>query len=397
MKVYTCTPKNFPADEDSFFSRESGLFCRALQSLGFDSKSVLLLPKYPQDGLGVLRGTYQELCDPVWWRALQLDGLILYSWAAPQYNAVAMAVHQAGIPAVVYMDTCGLVSRLGNRKGWWCHAWRPSWAKSGNIALRIYSLTKFFIDTALLITPRRRLRHLACGHAITLPTRSGVIWMKREVSLLGRPDLVDKIHYSPHPQKELFRYDGTHKENVVLCVARFLREDWPQKRPALLIQSLNAFLAKNHDWRAVVVGRGASTLANNLGLHAHAAIRFEENLAHRDLVGLYQKAKIGFWTSLWEGQQGTAAQSLCCGCSVVAPSSPLNSCFEDYVSQSSGRLATDSSVTCLTEALSLEAQEWAQGFRLPDKISLFWSSLLHGRQRASAVLKLLDIPLPENP
>jgi glycosyltransferase involved in cell wall biosynthesis len=308
-----------------------------------------------------------------------------------------MAVHQAGIPAVIYMDTCGLVSRLGNRKGWWRHAWRPSWAKSGNIALRIYSLTKFFIDSALLITPRRRLRHLACGHAITLPTRSGVIWMKREVSLLGRPDLADKIHYSPHPQKELFRYDGTHKENVVLCVARFLQEDWPQKRPALLIQSLNAFLAKNHDWRAVVVGRGASTLANNLGLHAHAAIRFEENLAHRDLVGLYQKAKIGFWTSLWEGQQGTAAQSLCCGCSVVAPSSPLNSCFEDYVSQSSGRLATDSSITCLTEALALEAQEWAQGFRLPDKISLFWSGLLHGRQRASAILKLLDIPLPENP
>ena len=150
MKVYTCTPKNFPADEDSFFSRESGLFCRALQSLGFDSKSVLLLPKYPLDGLGVLRGTYQELCDPVWWRALQLDGLILYSWAAPQYNAVAMAVHQAGIPAVIYMDTCGLVSRLGNRKGWWRHAWRPSWAKSGNIALRIYSLTKFFIGKVAL-------------------------------------------------------------------------------------------------------------------------------------------------------------------------------------------------------------------------------------------------------
>jgi glycosyltransferase involved in cell wall biosynthesis len=394
MRIYCCTPASFPADEDSFFSRESGLFCRTFQFLGIESRSVMLLPGYPQDSADVLRGRFQDFCNPAWWRSMRLDGLILYSWGAPKYNAVAKAIHEAGIPTVIYMDTCGLVSRLGNCRAWWQFAWRPAWASGGNLLLKLMSLAKFLVDSLFLVTARRRISHLDCSHAVTLPTRQGVIWMKRELSCLGRPDLANKIFYSPHPQNSLFRYDHAPKENIVICVARFLPEDWPQKRPALLIKSLNEFMERKLQWQALVVGRGATQLTHSLGIHSHPSIFFEENLAHKDLVFLYQKAKIGFWTSLLEGQQGAAAQALCCGCSVVAPSSPLNSCFADYVCQSSGRLALDSSVCSLADALYLESEDWANGHRLPDKISLYWSALLHSEGRARAVLRLLKITLP---
>ena len=394
MKIYCCTPKNFHADEDSFFSRESGLFCRSLQSLGFESKSILLLPHYSLDSTDVLRGTYQELCNPAWWRALQLDGLILYSWAAPQFTAVAKAVHQAGIRSVIYMDTCGLVSRLGSPKSWWLYAWRPSWATSGNFFLKLYSFTKFLVDSVLLVTPRRRVRHLAYGHAITLPTRSGVMWMKREVSLLGRPDLAAKIFYSPHPQRKLFEYDGTIKENIILCVARFLPEDWPQKRPALLIESLNTFLRQNAGWKAFVVGRGSPQLAKALSLQPHKSIYFLGPLAHQELVKHYQKAKIGFWTSLWEGQQGAAAQALCCGCSIVAPASPLNNCFEDYVSLGGGRIVTEDDPKSFSRDLELEASCWQGDNRDPETISLAALKVFRADFVATRIIRLLEEKVP---
>lgn len=391
MRIYCCTPKNFCGDEESFFSRDSGLFCRTLQSLGVESRPILLLPHYPQDSSCVLRATFQELCDPAWWRSLHLDGLIFYSWAAPQYNAVAKAVHVAGIRAIIHMDTCGLVSRLGDSKAWWLFAWRPAWAKSRNFFLKHFSLAKFLVDTIFLVTPRRRLRHLDCGHAITLPTRQGVIWMKQEVSRLGRPDLVQKIFYSPHPQKMLFQYDNTNKENLIVCVARFLPEDWPQKRPELLLKSLNAFLAKNPGWKAYVVGRGATRLAQAFAFQPHLSIRFVENLVHQDLVALYQKSKIGFWASLWEGQQGAAAQAMCCGCSVVASASPLNNCFADYVALAGGHLADKSMPEALADALGREAAAWQLGRRNPQAIAKTSRTVFGAEAAASRILKMLDL------
>lgn len=392
MKIYCCTPKNFAADENSFFSRESGLFCRTFQSLGIDSRAIMLLPGYSQDAKDILRVTYADLCDPDWWKSLQLDGLVLYSWGSPQFTDIALAVKRAGIRTIVYMDTCGLVSRLVDWKAWCRYAWKPAWARGGNILLRLFALFKLFIDSVFLITPRRRLQHLACSHAVTMPTRLGVIWMKREVTRLGRPDLAEKIFYSPHPQKTLFQYDGTKKQNAIVCVARFLPEDWPQKRPALLVKSLNAFLAQNPGWQAYVVGRGATRLTQALAFQPHLSIRFVENLVHQDLVTLYQKSKIGFWASLWEGQQGAAAQALCCGCSVVAPAGPLNNCFEDYVSLASGRVVSGHGPQAFADSLVLESESWEQNYRIPENISRNWVKVFHADKIARNLSFCIGFP-----
>ena len=349
----------------------------------------MLLPSYPQDAPDVLRASYKNLCDPEWWKSLYLDGLVLYSWAAPRYNAVARAVHLAGVRSVVYMDTHGLISPLGNPQAWWKFGWRPTWALAGNSFLKFYSFAKFLIDSSLLITARRRVRHLTSSHITTLPTRAGVTWMKQELAALGRSDLAEKVFYSPHPQKILFNYNHAPKENLVVSVARFRPEDWAQKRPDLLIKALNTFLKKKPDWKAIVVGNSASQLEKSLRLEPHKNIQFLDYLAHEELVKLYQKAKIGFWTSLWEGQQGTAAQALCCGCSVVAPESPLNNCFGDYVSTSSGRLAVKATPQFLAESLFLEVDSWQEGARNPAEISAFAKELFHAPSVAKRILSMI--------
>jgi hypothetical protein len=40
VRVFTCTPVDFAGDE-SFFSRESGMFCRGLRSIGVDSRAIM--------------------------------------------------------------------------------------------------------------------------------------------------------------------------------------------------------------------------------------------------------------------------------------------------------------------------------------------------------------------
>lgn len=391
MRVYCCTPMNFLGDEASFFSRESGLFCRTFQSLGHESKAIMLAPGFPQDAQDVLRAQYEDLCDPGWWSSLNLDGLVLYSWAAPRYNSIALAVCHAAIPTVVVLDTHGLTSRLGDASAWWKFAWKPGWAQAPGPLSKVFYLLKFCIDSCFLITARRRIRHLECCRAATMPTRMGVFWMKRELAGLGRFDLAEKIHYSPHPQKTIFRAGHNPKENLVLCAARFLPEDWPQKRPALLLEVLNRFLEIKPGWKAVVAGRGALNLAVSLGVQPHQNIKFFENLPHQELLSLYQRAKIGLWTSLWEGQQGTGAQALCCGCSVVAPGTPLNSCFADYVSESSGHLASGDSAPALLQALLSEVESWQDGSRDPLKISAFGGNIFYAGQAARRVLHLLSL------
>lgn len=388
---------NFLGDEASFFSRESGLYCRTFQSLGIESKAIMLAPGFLQDAEDVLRARYEDLCDPRWWSSLNLDGLVLYSWAAPRYNAIALAASHAAIPTVVVLDTHGLTSRLGDAAAWWKFGWRPGWAQAPGPLSRVFYLLKFYIDSCFLVTARRRVRHLECCRAATMPTRMGVFWMKRELAGLHRLDLAEKIHYSPHPQKVIFRAGPNPKENLVLCAARFLPEDWPQKRPALLLEVLNSFLEKEPGWKAVVAGRGALNLAPALGVRPHQNIRFFENLSHQELLSHYQRAKIGLWTSLWEGQQGTGAQALCCGCSVVAPGTPLNTCFSDYVSEKSGRLSAGDSAPAILQALLSEVESWQDGGRDPKTISAFWGKVFYAEQAARRVLHLLSLDIPSQP
>ena len=98
-------------------------------------------------------------------------------------------------------------------------------------------------------------------------------WLQQEAVRLGRPDLAPKIRYLPHPQLPNFAYHGDLKQRLVLSVARWESEDWPQKNPSVLIKALQAFLAKYPDWRACIVGRGAESLLSRLKIAKPATSR----------------------------------------------------------------------------------------------------------------------------
>ncbi len=396
MKVYTCTPKRFPGDP-AFFARDSGLFCMALRSLGIESQAIMPGPAIDGDMEGLIRASMQQLEDPGWWRALELDGLIFYSWASPHYNAIAKAIQAAGVPFLVVMDTCGMISRLSNPTDWLREAHIRPLAEISSFRQLPMMAGTWFVNAVSNYSAQRRLPHYEAATKVAAVTPLGQLWIPNEARALGRPELVEKFCYLPHPQPGAFQYNGSPKENLVISVARWNKPDWPQKNPKVLVQSLVDFLKMRREWRGLIIGSGATKLPDALGmadLRKHPQLEFASAVPPADLVGIYQKAKIGFWASLWEGQQGTGAQALCCGCSVVAPGSSLMSCFRHYVSRGSGRLSLLNEPRSLANELFLEAQAWEQGHRDPKRISDVWCPEFHAPEVAIRALQLLGLQPP---
>ena len=120
-------------------------------------------------------------------------------------------------------------------------------------------------------------------------------------------------------------------------------------------------------------------------------LSFVEQVNHEELTDYLNLASVAFWSSRWEGQQGTGAQALCCGCSVVSHGSPLMSCFHHYVSRSSGRLAMRNHAEALADALELESESWDNGSRDPMKISSAWIPEFHATSVARRALHLLGL------
>lgn len=393
MRVFTCTPVRFPGDA-AFMARDSGLFSIGLSAIGVESRPVLLGPPMDSDDPRVLRADFCDLESPAWWRTLGLDGLIFYSWAAPRYNGIARAIKDAGIPLLVNMDTSGLISPLSSPLDWWREMPMQIMHESRSPAHTLLIIGKALAEWICNRVAKRRIAHYEAATIVAAVTPHAALWIPNEAIRLGRPDLCPKFIYLPHPQLTAFSYNGEPKENLVISVGRWRKEDWPQKNPKAMMHAYRHFLKLKKQWHALVIGGGAPDLPRLLGIDTddfEGRLEFIDHIAAARLPEIYRKARIGFWSSRWEGQQGTGAQALCCGCSVVSVSSAQNSCFRHYVTRESGRLATHNEPGALADELILEAESWERGERDPARISKIWTSEFHAPEVARRALAALGL------
>jgi len=390
LRVFTCTPVDFTGDE-SFFSRDSGLLCRGLQSLGIESKAVMPGSRRVGDLPDLIRTEYKNLEDPNWWKSLNVDGVILYSWAAPRYTPIAAAIKKAGILLVVCMDTCGVISPQANSRAWFHDLPMRILLERPFGKGKIRDLAKYLVESLASPIARARIHHYRQADIVTVPTPEGADWVRREARCLGDDELASKFRYQPHPQSPKFRYSGVAKEKLIISIARWNPEDWAQKSPRVLIETYRRFLATNPAWKGLIIGSGATKLLERVGMQAVDGLEFQERIDTDDVPALLDRASIGFWSSRWEGQQGTGAQALCCGCSVVSHGAPMMSCFRHYVSRDSGRLAKSNNPEHLSKALTLEAHAWEKGERDPFSIATIWGSEFHAGKVADRALAFLDL------
>ncbi len=358
-KVYTCTPVAFHAN-DWFFIRDSGLICRTLRTLGAESKVIMPLPHYHDDIQDeVLRTEYKNLESVAWWKSLQIDGLVLYSWGAPRYRKIAEAVHKAGIRLVVHMDSSGdFVGVFPN----------------GTSLFR-----KLLTRCRVKLQDIFRARHLSYADVITMcPDAAQAI----SRMTFYNADIAEKCYPMPCPVNPLCAYNGEIKQDIILCIGRW--DDTFQKRPEVLMQTLEHLYASPLSAETHIYGTITDDLSlwlNSLSPDIKNKIKLNGNIPNSQLWQVYKEAKIIFCPSRYEGSHNVSAEALCCGCSVVTSNRPIP--LRDvlwYTTKDSGTISQEDTPESLAEAIRHELQQWQNNRRDPQAIAKAWQPHFHAAQ-----------------
>jgi glycosyltransferase involved in cell wall biosynthesis len=342
------------------------------------------------DSTGVLRADDAQLRDATWWQCQQLDFVLFYGWGDPRYLDVARAIRTAGILLIQNLDAAGILTPYFDLKEWWVGTFGMI-AGPQPVRQKLRLCGKAVRDFIPKIYEQKRLRMFEESDLLAAVSPPAASSIHHYISALGS-NAASKLVVLPHPVIPRMYYDGRSKEKRVVCVGRWLREDWHQKDPQMMLDALSVFLDRNPDWEAEVIGRGSSALQELIRPRTGLSLQrvtFTERLGREELVERYLGAKILFCPSRFESYHISSAEALCCGCSVVVADHPLLASTGWFTTRGSGTSAHRRSFSALAAALSTEASQWEAGERSPRDISEEWCGILHSRSVASQLLKLV--------
>jgi glycosyltransferase involved in cell wall biosynthesis len=394
MRVATCTPVDFVADEH-FFGRDSGLVCRGLQEIGIACVSVMPGERRAEDPADVVRASPGELSNPEWWSSLGVELVMLYAWGDPRYMGIATAIRSAGIPLVQSLDTAGLTTPYGNFHEWW-QCLSVLLCMPQPVKERARLLGKALRDFIPSAFEHRRLAMMNVSDRIAAVSPPAEASVKRYASALGSPEVAGKLVVLPHPVSSLMKAEPLAKEQRVIVVGRWTSADEPQKDPVMLMEVLGDFLAQRPSWQAEVIGRESHSLASRRrgwDPDAVSRVTFSAPMSRSKLAERYALSRIIFCPSRFESFHISSGEALCCGCSVVVADHPLLASTGWFTTDHSGTLAPERTRDSLSAALLTEANLWDQGSRDPGTIARNWSHRLH----AGAVAKSLLAQVTDQP
>ena len=391
MIWYTCTPVPFTGDH-TFFSRDSGAFCKAFQRIGLESRAIMPTPVQEGDDPDLIRTEYANLEDAAWWKSLGIDGLVLYAWGTGKYLPIARAIHDAGIFLVVYMDSSGLFFPWQ----YWLPIAENMWTRDvfarGKIRGTAFFLLRLLKQHTWNLASRGRRKHLDQGDMVAFPMPAAVKSIQDREWLYGK-SIVRKLALIPNPISSTCRYAG-EKRNIIMAVGRW--DDLLYKRPFLLMATLEQALPRAPHWEAEIYGNIPPLLREwhgNLPEDLRARIRLAGYLPNAELQKKYSQARISLCTSRSEGTHVASAEALCAGASVVGPRlTPLLNCLQWYVSHDSGTLSPKDTPESVSGALLEEIRAWDEGKRSPEEISRYCAPCCMRKTPASASLPLMRPP-----
>jgi glycosyltransferase involved in cell wall biosynthesis len=386
----TFTPKAFRGDERTFFSRDSGLCCRALQSLGAKAKVVMPEPAW-DDEPDVLRVPYGRLSDSGFWQEQGAEAVILYSWADPRYTRIAEAIRASGLKLYLNMDADGLISPFIEPVAYVRIVWLVERLKRGFFPGSLIAFCRLGWQCIGLHKHFSRLRHMDCADAIGVVSPIAAERIRKYVRFFRRDDIARKIHFVSHPIDQTMRYTGCPKREMVIAVGRW---DDSVKRPEVLVEVAAKALAQNPTVQFVIAGKDAIRCAAEIADKVPSAkdrVMGYERLDHDRLCEQMSLAQISLCTSRSESFHAVSAEALLCGCSIVSPESPYLPSLPYFIDGGlSGRLSKNNP-DALTDAVLTELDTWKNGERDPAVIAQVWRE----RIAADTVVQQIDALLSQ--
>jgi glycosyltransferase involved in cell wall biosynthesis len=379
MRIGTCTPLEFEADS-SFFSRDTGLLCRGFQMAGHDSISIMTGTAKPNDPSDLVRCSHECLEDSEWWKNLSLDLVILYAWGNPRYRPIAKAIRGASVVLIQNLDCAVFPSPYTDFEQWLNCIFKflkieNSIIKKLRIGARaIRDFFPFAFETG-------RLDMIAESDFVSCVTPQAKESFINHLNALERPQIGNKTIVLPHPVSPLMNYCGETKANTLVVVGRWSQEDHAQKNPSVTLKTIHEFLKRHPSWNAKIIGRSSMdlirTFTNDWDSAFLKRVSFTSHIAHDELRKVLAYSKISLCVSNFESFHIASAEAVCCGCSIVVPRHPLLNSTAWFTTMASGTMAKSHAVSDIADAIDLEINQWANGFRAPATMSAKWHEQLH--------------------
>jgi len=387
----TCTPVSFVGDE-SFFARDSGLICKGLQELGCQAQAIMPTPAHSKDiQRDLLRVPYSQLSQPGFWRSLNAHGVVFYGWGLGRYVPIVRAIKAAGLFLVSNLDSSGLMGILNGPAAYWSSTWRIATAGGVNSQ----SLLAFFVKFLASLTwslgkhDLGRVLHLRQADIIGAVSPLACKRIRRLCQIYGGEALAKRVRLIPHPVASYMEYSGQIKRPEVTVVGRWKPEDWVQKNPWLLAETMRQVFSQNPDCGFTVLGAFGTPVSSLMGRvlgPSAQKVKWLGRRPNREIATAYQASQISFCPSSFESFHIASAEALCCGCSIVGSDLPELPGLAWFAQEPHGRLAAHSPGP-LAEAILSELADWQRGQRCPAQISSIWKERLHARQVAHQILR----------
>lgn len=400
MKWITCTPIGFHGDEESFFSRDTGSFCRAFQNIGVDCTPVLPLEADKNtklvDAPDLLRTDYKNLKDPKWWKQQNADAVLFYCWANYRYVPISKAIKKAGLKLVLCQDESGSepIKRgaLGDDSPSTriLNSYKNKFKTHRIIQLVLLKFLSFilFIYRFLIsssLTQWGRKKHFQIADLILFPEPRTLRFQQEQsrnisskMGLIGCP---------------IFHTTQYHQENKLDQIIAIGRWDAARKRPYLLWETIIKASVKLPSTHFFIYGTLSDSFISKyaeLTQHQQEHIHLIGSIPHDQLLQQCCSSRIILATSTAEGTHLASAEGLCCGMSVVGPNNPGMDIMKYYASENSGTVASDDSADGLVDALVHEHKLWESGQRNPEQISNTWIKRVRADYQAQRIIDLLE-------
>ncbi len=323
----------------------------------------------------------KELYNTKFWERSDSDVIIMYSWLSIRYTSLVEIMKLSGKKIIIKSDSAG-------RIGYPVIPYRLNVPIFSNYFIKdIWRQAKRF---PLKILYEKMIKQIELSDGVIIESPDAVSNLSYFLTRWDREDLIKKIYCVPNPvTPDIIESGLKTKENIVVCVGRW--EDKAPKNTKMMIKVLLNFLKYREDFRVIIIGSGENIIKNlikNESENIKQRIQITGQIDHNKIKDYFLISKIFFMPSRWESFGISAAEALCCGCSIAGtPLEPLR-----YLTMQgfSGSIASSFKKDAILATLIQDSIKWDRNQYNSINIANFWRNKLDRKVIAEQILNIIE-------